>query len=102
MLIREIYIDATKKHRLGSTELYEPFTDDIKRLFKSLQKEYGRCVGHIYLDTKDGNTKKCGWVFSKKIKHEDCKKEYVREVWVELFDKYEEVTSINQEPHWLR
>jgi hypothetical protein len=95
MLISETFINATKGYQFGNSEPYEPFTDDTGRLFRSLQREYGRCQSRVYIDTKNG-TKAIGWVFSKVMTYEDARadwskdqREYVREVWVNLYDECE-------------
>jgi hypothetical protein len=85
MKIRETYVNVTKGYRYGETEWYEPYTENIGRLFKSLQKEYGRCISKIYIDGYGGQVVgSCGWVFQKKIQYEDCKEFYVQETWVEV------------------
>lgn len=54
-------------YRLGDSQPYETFTEDLGRLFKSCQKEHGRCTSTIYVDTSEPNKpKKIGWVFEKK------------------------------------
>ena len=68
MLIRETFINADDEDQpriFGESEPYEPFTDNIKRLFLCLSRNYGRCVGKVYQDKKDGSTVACGWVFQK-------------------------------------
>ena len=79
-------------------EFYEAFTDDLGRLFRDLQKEYGRCISKIYVDrgrrqedntlfvlglTHPITTEEIGWVFQKRVPYTDCKDTYLREVWVE-------------------
>lgn len=51
-------------------------------VYKSAQKEYGRCVSKMYIDTKDGKTKHIGWVFEKKYLYEDTQKPYIQETWI--------------------
>lgn len=94
--IEETYINQTKGYQFGSTGVYETWTDDKGKLFRSLQKEYGRCVSRVYRDTDEG-TKSIGWVFEKRMEYDDgpypryddygnrVKPDtYVREVWVTL------------------
>jgi hypothetical protein len=87
MKIRASYV----RYIEGKSETYpgagwfEPYTDDKKRLFASLQKEYGRCVSKMYVDVPMGDgtfdTRPCGWVFSRK--GSDGKTEWEDETWVE-------------------
>jgi len=81
LLISEVYINATKNVRFGESPVFESFTDDAGKLFKALQKEYGRCTSKVYVDTKEG-TKTIGWVFQGRQRYEDSKEIYLREVWV--------------------
>ena len=66
----------------GESGWYEPFTDDLGRLFKSLRREYGRCVSRVYQDTPDGTADPIGWVFQKRAKYTDSPETYLQEVWV--------------------
>lgn len=99
MLIRESFTNETKGYRFGDSEPYEPYTDNIGKLFRSLSKEYGRCKSAVYIDKKDGGRIKVGWYFEKRMRYEDArdswpKKDqfYVRGVWVELLERKDEVT----------
>jgi hypothetical protein len=109
MLVSESFVDATQGVRFGVSEPYEPYTDDIGRLFRDMQKEYGRCVGAVYVDaagTKIGDNatppekpKRIGWVFQKRLEYEDARESwsadrrfYIREVWVTLHDAVDTVT----------
>jgi len=93
MLIREEYVNATEGHRFGdSGEPYATFTDDIGKLFRSLQRENGRCVSKVYIDTKSAGTVQVGWVFQKREAYERCRGKqayYIRETWVTLYDECE-------------
>ena len=82
--IKEQYINKTLFESCGESEVYETFTDSVGELFKHLQQEFGRCVSSMYIDKKDGTTKKIGWVFEKKNKYNDCDETYVQETWIEL------------------
>lgn len=85
--IQEININQTRGHRLGNSAWFLPFTQDKKKLFKILKKEYGRCISKAYIDLPDETPQEVGWVFEKKMKYEDARSNnpedfYVREVWV--------------------
>lgn len=87
----EVRNDDTEAY-LGESGLYEPYTDNIKRLFKSLQSEYGRCVGKVYIDLLDGGARSIGWIFEKRLKYSDSNETYLQQVWVTLHDDEPERT----------
>ncbi len=96
MYLKENYIqypkcDTEKGYRAGESGPYEAFTEDVKRLFRSLSKEYGRCVSRVYID-ENGESKPIGWVFQKRKKYEDVDEYYILETWVTLHEKPDEVT----------
>ena len=84
MFIIETHVNETQGHWISEPFHTEAHTDNIKALFQSLQREYGRCVSKMYRDLKDGSTKVVGWVFSKQRQYEDCQETYQHTVWVEL------------------
>lgn len=86
MLIEERYTNATERHTIGASGLFEPFTDNIKTLFSFYQREYGRCISKVYIDSPDGTAKAIGWVFQKHMKYDDCKDTYLQETWVVLHE----------------
>jgi hypothetical protein len=81
MLIRETAIDTNTNLIFSETHIFEAFTDSRKDLFKACQKEYGRCVSPILIETRCG-TKVAGWVFQKKDHYEDTNEPFIRETWV--------------------
>ena len=82
--VSEEFVNLDRDCRFGETEPYESFTDDVGKLFRSLMKEYGRCISKVFIDTKAGVTKAVGWVFLKRDKYEGSQDTYLREVWVTL------------------
>lgn len=86
LLLSETHVDATRNCRIGETEPTEAWTSDAGKLFRTLQREYGRCVGSVYIDTAEGNTKRVGWMFQKTERYEDTGEPWTREVWVTLHD----------------
>jgi hypothetical protein len=86
--IQESFVNATKGTRFGDSDWYEPYTDDLGELYRSLRSEYGRCVSKVYVDTAGGEAKAIGWVFHKRMEYEDAhhcrpdERSYLREVWV--------------------
>lgn len=91
MLINETWVNATEGCKYGESGLYEPYTDNPGKLYKTLQREYGRCISKVYVDLPDNKVQAIGWVFVKRAKYEDCNKTYLQETWVELYDDYPEV-----------
>ncbi len=95
MLIQEEYIEVKNNGKFvcfGDSGLYEPYTDNIKQLFKSLQSEYGKCTGKIYIDLPNGKACPIGWIFEKRVKYSDSNETYLQEVWVTLHDDEPERT----------
>lgn len=91
--IKESYVNQTKGYRYGDSGWYETWTDNTAKLFRTLQQEFGRCMGKIYRDgllLPNGEHKPVGWVFEKRMKYDDArghdpeKDFYIREVWVEV------------------
>ena len=86
MKIRETFVDLTQGSWYESG-WYIPFTDDRGQLYKSLAKEYGRCVSRVYVDMRgDGKVGPVpiGWVFLKRVPYDTSPKEtYLQETWVE-------------------
>jgi hypothetical protein len=64
----------------GESGLFEPYTFDLKRLFKDMMKEYGRCVSSVYIG--DDKPKRIGWVFEKR-----ADKTTRLETWVTFHEK---------------
>lgn len=85
LLVSETFINATKGYRFGDAEPYEPWTDDLSRLFNDYRKEYG-APSKVYVDGKDGGAVHVGWCFTKRVPYEDDAKQfYQREVWVSFY-----------------
>lgn len=85
--INESWVNETHGHRLGDSGWYAPYTDDIGRLFRDMQREYGRCVSRVYEDGPDGQSWPQGWVFQKRRAYEGARTKgdtYIAETWVTL------------------
>ncbi len=99
MLIQEEYtvtLDNGKSYGSGDSGLYEPFTDNVKRLFNAMQREYGPCRSSIYVDTPTG-TQKVGWYFEKRKRFDDCNECAQFGTWVTFHDAEPTVTRT---PHY--
>lgn len=102
MLVSETYINKTEGHIFSESEVYEPWTDNTGKLFRSMQAEYGRCVSSVYIDgPNNGLPIKIGWVFEKTMQYENSPDTYVREVWITLYDRFERSVKIDSQYHEL-
>ncbi len=91
LCLRETYVNVTENCQSGKSDVYESFTDKIGTLFRSLQKEYGRCIGKVYIDVKD-KAKQIGWIFQKRQSYTDVNETYLQETWIELHEREPETT----------
>lgn len=83
--IEETHTAEDAGYLLGEPFAYETFTDDTGELFRAMQKEHGRCISKMYIDTTDGEAQAIGWVFTKRRPYEDVpKKTYLHTVWVSV------------------
>ena len=96
MLIQETFVDRDQNAIYGETDPYESFTDNVGRLFRNFQKEYGRCISKLYVDRKDGAAA-IGWVFEKRAQYTDSSDTYLQETWVTLYERYEKRTVVDYE-----
>lgn len=92
LLISESFVDLDKEMRYGDTPVYEAYTENRGELFRSCQKEWGRCVSKVYVDKTDGKVEAVGWVFHKRVEYDDARngETYLREVWVHIHGLKEE------------
>ena len=84
LLIQETHVDRDADAIVGECDPYAPWTDNIGRLFKSLQREYGRCVSKAYIDP---DARHIGWVFIKRQRYERSSKTYIAETWITTYYK---------------
>jgi hypothetical protein len=84
--IKETWINKTEGYSYGDSGEYETFADynEKGRLFKHLQKEFGRCKSAMYIDHSFYGALKIGWVFEKIMRYEDANEKYLQETWVEI------------------
>ncbi len=84
--LSEDYVDRSHGHSYGDCKPYETYFEDaeIGSLFLSLQREFGRCTGKMFID-RSGQVQHVGWVFEKRVQYSDCDEIYLREVWVTLY-----------------
>ena len=86
LLIKIDTVNATKGHRIHSDNGFNPtYHETLGDLFRDLTKDYGRCKGRVYRDTKVG-TVRVGWTFEKRERYTDTKASYyLQETWVEVY-----------------
>jgi hypothetical protein len=103
--ISETYVNASRGEIIDSTHWYEARDTDRGSLFRSLQRQFGRCVSKVYRDTprpdaahspspaapiadrRQHDTQAEGWVFSRREPYEDDRGQtYERQVWVTTRD----------------
>lgn len=92
-----MYMEIIKFGTYGiqrGTQVRTP-TSNIDELFEYLQKEYGKCIGNLFVVTESNSEKlKVGWGFKKICPHGDLyygTKMETEETWVLLFDKRDHV-----------
>ena len=61
--------------------------NDLKEAKQHLKENYPHSRKPIYVDMKDGSTRKCGYVFSHREKYQDTGKTFIEEIWVSFYEK---------------
>lgn len=100
MYLQETTIHVGENYIINETPVYEAFTDDIGALFKSCQKDFGRCTGKVYVETGGGKGHAVGWIFMKREQYTDCKDTFLMETHITLHDKEPE-HSVMQHYHTM-
>ena len=80
---QEAWIDVDRNLRCGDTEVYETRYEKPGDLFRSCQREYGRCTSKVYV----GDGHPIGWVFEKKKQYDDSKDTFILQTWVSVHEK---------------
>lgn len=91
LYVEESYVNVTKGVRYGESGLIESF-DTPGEIYRACLGEYGRCIGRMYIDRTDGGVQHVGWVFQKRVKYDDSRDTYLREVWVSVHTAPDTVT----------
>ncbi len=65
-------VNETKHYHLCDHSFEETRFDDMGELYRSLVKEYGKCVSKQYIDVNDKPTQ-IGWVFEKRVVYDDVR-----------------------------
>ncbi len=89
LFVQESWINVTKGHRLGDSDVYETDCESRGELYRVMQRECGRCAGKVYIDDSNGkNPKIIGWVFQKRKAYDDCNETFIHETWVTFYWKF--------------
>jgi hypothetical protein len=100
MLVTEEYLNRTENYMIGDSGPYEPYTDNLKELFNTYQRQFGRCISKVYIDIQN-QAKAIGWVFQKLEKYEDTHEPYLMETWVTLHNN-KPVKTIECDYHFIK
>jgi hypothetical protein len=104
---QEVYVNATTYTQFGESGVQEAYDTTVGELFRHLQEEFGKCISKMYRDNSQ-----VGWVFQKVMVYDDARPDhrtragrpvyaendhYLREVWVEVFTRYDVETTVTAE-----
>jgi len=89
IFVKEEYLNATEGYWCGDSGVQESrFEDDeVGKLFKSCQKEFGKCAGKVYVEKNGGRSAHVGWLFQKACRYTDTGQKYILEVWITMHTK---------------
>jgi hypothetical protein len=97
LYVKCTYVNKDKDLIFGKEdEFTEAFTDKRGELFRSCQKEFGKCVSKVYAEKADGTSNPVGWVFEGREQYTDTGETYIRQVWVEVKETDERDESIDR------
>jgi len=86
---RKLRVRITLVNEDKGYQFYEDVEDvdetNPKKVFRLLQREYGRCSSKLYRDHPGRPAVAHGWVFRKRVRYTDCDEYFVQEAWCELF-----------------
>lgn len=92
LLIRMDSINKTENYiiyRSDFSDIEDTDITEIGKLFRELQKSYGRCTSKVYRDIDRQTTIEVGYVFEKKRKYARSKEYYIEETWIEIMERIE-------------
>lgn len=99
---REVCINVDRDAIIGTSDWCETWTNNIGKLFRAAQREYGKCIGRMRRDLDNDpsayTTVETGWVFRSTQRYTDTHERYMREVWVELKPVYAPGTDNDDAP----
>lgn len=95
LYIKGTVVDTDRDCVIGEIEIQESNFSKIGDLFRYCQREYGGCVSNMYIDTKEGKTRKVGWVFEKKVDYEKGSDPTNMQTWITVHQRVPEIVVIN-------
>ena len=110
LFIETVSMNATNGYRITDPEFVETRFDDKGELYRSLVKEYGKCVSKQYIDGSDGKPVQIGWVFAKREWYSDVRQgcsmkgfdkavrdkyTFIMETWISVHTEKPTVTTTN-------
>jgi hypothetical protein len=79
------YVFLEWSERIDVYDLTENGTPDMGHIYRSFQREFGRCQSSTYIDTDEG-PKRIGWYFVSRQKYEDGTNDtYLQGAWVSVY-----------------
>jgi hypothetical protein len=90
--ISETFRNATEGYLIHDGDPQESYHVTRGELFTALQKEHGRCIGHVYIDDRNDDDTvtvyEIGWVFVKRVEYRwrngKSDGSYLQETWVSV------------------
>lgn len=94
LYVHEVYYErrGSKLLGIGDSPVYETGMKTPAEIYRSAQKEFGRCTSRVYIEGPSGNSLHIGWVFVKRTKYQDSNETYLQETWVTIHDDQPERT----------
>ena len=90
MIVLEEFINADRGNLFHSDKRYVEDAS-IGELFRTMSREHGRCISKVFVDRPDGSAQHVGWVFQKRERYEDTGEPYLRETWVSVLERPDEI-----------
>ena len=96
MYLIENTLNATKGWGIYDGEEYpvDCGDDSVGEIYRRCAREYGRCIGKVYVDSQGGEAIHCGWVFQKRQEYSDNRpstprdqRTYLHETWITLYSE---------------
>ena len=77
-------VNSTRGHLIyEDPQPREYIEENLGALFRTLRKEYGRCISKVYWD-RTGRAVATGWVFVRRQQYTDTRESYLHETWCEI------------------
>jgi len=86
-VVNETHVDTTDEEHesIYHVQAMRPiYGNTFGEVFRNLRAEFGRCIGRLYRDHVDGQSKPHGWIFRSLVREQG--QVYRRDVWCELYE----------------